>query len=185
MHGHRRKTELARFGEAVVFEHFARIGYECTYLGYTFRCFDIEASKNGQKYMMSVKTRNHTTDKNDEKRDSYNLFFNKKKGEADVDAEVKIAEAMAQSRNAIPMWVAVRVDVVRQRYTIYLGLVADLKNKKSIPMSPSDRRSHKKLAEDVFDPRIDAKWSNVRRRAVVRPTPNVIISPRVALGQMP
>jgi hypothetical protein len=62
------------------------------------------------------------------------------------------------------MWVAVRVDVVRQRYSIYWGCVADLDNKKSIPMSSSDRRNHKKLAQDVFDLRIDVGWSNVKAR---------------------
>jgi hypothetical protein len=161
----RRKSELGQFGETVVFERLREDGYECTPLGY-FRCFDIEASKNHQNYLISVKTRNHTTHKNDEKTDPYNLLC-KKRGH-DVDAEVKEAYKIAYQCDAIPMWAAVRVDVVRQLYTIYIGLIDDLKNKKLIPMSPSDRRRHKTLAENVVDQRIKESWSNVRRRPVVR-----------------
>jgi hypothetical protein len=159
----RRKSELGEFGETVVSEQLRENGYECIPLGYS-RCFDIEASRSDQKYLISVKTRNHTTHTNDEKTDCYNLFYKKSKRD-DVDAEVKIAEQIAQQRNAIPMWCAVRVDVLRKAYDIYYGLVADLKNKKHIPMSPNDRRGHKKLAENVFDPRIDPAWSNTKRRS--------------------
>jgi hypothetical protein len=75
-----------------------------------------------------VKTRNHTTDKNEEKKDCYNLFYPKKKG-GDPEAVVKMAAEIAQGRNAIQVWAAVRVDIVRQQYDIYWGLVADLTNK--------------------------------------------------------
>jgi hypothetical protein len=57
---------------------------------------------------------------------------------------------------------AVRVDVVRQTYDIYWALVDDLPNKKVIPMSPSDRRRHRTLALNVFDLRIEPRWSNVK-----------------------
>ena len=167
MYENRRKTAIARFGETVVFKHLTENGYKCAPLGDYFPCFDIETSKDAKKYLVSVKTRNHTTDKNDEKTDCYNLFYKKKKGD-DLDAEVKKAEDIAQQRNAVQMWAAVRVDVERQLYDVYWGFVAELKNKKQIPMSPNDRRRHKKLAENVFDPRIDPAWSNVRRRSVVR-----------------
>ena len=95
------------------------------------------------------------------------MFYKKKRGD-DVDAGVRIADQKAQQRNAIQMWAAVRVDVERKVYDIYYGFVDDLKNKKQIPMSPDDRRRHKKLAENVTDQRIIATWSNVRRRPVVR-----------------
>src|SRR5262245_11068385 len=71
-------------------------------------------------------TRNHTTDKNEEKKDCYNLFYPKKKG-GDPEAVVKAAVEIAQRHKAIQMWVAVRVDVVRQRYDIHWGLVADFR----------------------------------------------------------
>jgi hypothetical protein len=75
---------------------------------------------------------------------------------------LKMAAEIARSRNAIQMWAAVRVDVVRQTYDIYWGLVDDLPNKKGIPMSPSDRRRHRTLALNVFDSRIEPRWSNVK-----------------------
>jgi hypothetical protein len=168
MQEYRRKGELQKFGEKVVFEHLSKLGYKCAFLGDYFPCFDIEAHTNGQAFIVSVKTRNHTTDKNEEKRDSYNLFYPKKKG-VDPEVVVKIAAEIAQSRNAIQMWMAVRVDVVRQQYDIYWGLVADLANKKQIPMSPSDRRRHRTLAMNVFDSRIDSRWSNVEKSKPVRP----------------
>jgi hypothetical protein len=117
---------------------------------------------------VSVKTRNHTTDKNEEKKDCYNLFYPKKKG-GDPEAVVKMAAEIAQGRNAIQVWAAVRVDIVRQQYDIYWGLVADLTNKKQIPMSPSDRRRHRTLAVNVFDSRIEARWSNVKKSRLVGP----------------
>jgi hypothetical protein len=162
MHEHRRKSELQKFGETVVFEHLSKLGYTCVFLGDYFPCFDIEAYKDGQTFVVSVKTRNHTTDKNEEKKDCYNLFYPKKRGD-DPEAVVKIAAEIAQSRIAVQLWAAVRVDVRLQQYDAYWGRVADLVNKKQIPMSPSDRRRHRTLTESVFDSRIEARWSNVRR----------------------
>lgn len=162
MQEHRRKSALQKFGETLVFEHLSKLEYECAYLGDYFPCFDIEARKNGQPFVVSVKTRNHTTDKNEGKRDGYNLAYPKKKG-GDPDAVVKMAAEIAQRRSATQLWAAVRVNVRRQKYDVYWGLVADLANKKQIPMSPSDRRRHRTLALDVFDLRIDPRWSNVRK----------------------
>jgi hypothetical protein len=130
--------------------------------------FDIEARKNGETFIVSVKTRNHTTDKNEEKKDCYNLFYPKKKG-GDPEAVVKMAAEIVRRRNAVPVWAAVRVDVASQQHDIYWGLVADLANKKQIPMSPSDRRRHRTLARNVLDSRIEARWSNVRKPRFVRP----------------
>ena len=145
MRERRRKSELQKFGEMVVFEHLSKLGYTCVFLGDYFPCFDIEAHKDGQTFMVSVKTRNHTTDRNEEKKDCYNLFYPKKTG-GDPEAVVKTAAEIAKRRNAIQMWVAVRVDVALLQYDIYWGLVTDLANKKKIPMSPSDRRRHRILA---------------------------------------
>jgi hypothetical protein len=62
------------------------------------------------------------------------------------------------------MWAAVRVDTTRQRFDIYYGRVIDLPDKRCIPMDPSDRLKHLKLAEREFDSRIKPAWSNVRQR---------------------
>src|SRR5262249_45872663 len=156
----RRRSELGRFGETVVCERFAQDGYSCTYLGGANRCFDIEAYKDGQRLLISVKTRNHTTYTGDIKKDYYNLFFSR--NPRDRHAVVNAAFEIAQSRGAIPMWAAVRVDTASQRFDIYYGRVIDLADKRYIPMDPSDRFKHLKLAQDEFDPRIKAAWSNVK-----------------------
>jgi hypothetical protein len=159
-HDNRRKSKLGRFGEIAVCEQLSNNGWQnCRRIG--GRCFDIEAYYAGQRYLISVKTRNNTTDKSDLKTDCYNLLYNKRKAD-DVNAEVKMAEEIARQRNAIPMWVALTVDAARKQYDMYHGLVADLENKKRIPMSPSDKLKHKKLAQNVIDQRIDPTWSNVR-----------------------
>jgi hypothetical protein len=82
-----RKRELGQFGETVVCERLAQSGYSCTYLGHTNRCFDIEAYKDGQKFLFSVKTRNHTTSMGNIKRDYYNLFFSRKAIPAECGGE--------------------------------------------------------------------------------------------------
>src|SRR5262249_43163775 len=156
----RRKSELGRFGETVVFERLVQNGYSCTYLGGTNRCFDIEAYKDGQKFLFSVKTRNHTTYMGDIKTDYYNLFFNSR-NPRDPYAVVKAALEIAQSRGAAPMWAAVTVDTASQKFDICYGRVIDLPDKRKIPMGPSDRLKHLKLAQNEFDPRIKAAWSNV------------------------
>ncbi len=166
MQEHRRRRELQKFGEGVVFEHLSKLEYTCAFLRDNFPCFDIEAHKDGKTYVVAVKARNHTTDKGEEKKNSYGLFHKKTGG--DPEAAVKMAADIAQRRNAIQIWMAVRVDAVRQLYDIYWGLVGDLPNKKQIPMSPSDRRKHRTLALKVFDLRIDPRWSNVKKSRLVR-----------------
>jgi hypothetical protein len=158
----RRRSELGRFGETVMCERLAQNGYTCTHLGGTNRCFDIEASKDGQKFLFSVKTRNHTTYRGNIKKDYYNLFFSRKPG--DPYAVVKAALEIARGRSSIPMWAAVRIDTARQRFDIYYGRVIDLPDKRYIPMGPSDRLKHLKLAQGELDPRIDPTWSNVKER---------------------
>jgi hypothetical protein len=156
----RRTSELGRFGETVVCERLAQHGYAYTYLGATNRCFDIEACKDGQKFLFSVKTRNHTTYSGDIKKDYYNLLFSRKPG--DPHAVVNAAFEIARSRSATPMWAAVRIDTARKRFDIYYGRVIDLPDKRYIPMGPSDRLKHLKLAQDEFDARINLAWSNVK-----------------------
>jgi hypothetical protein len=133
-------------------------------LGGTTRCFDVEAYKDGQKFRFSVKTRNHTTHRDDIKKDYYNLFFSRKPG--DPHAVVNAASEIARGRSATPMWAAVRVDTARQRFDIYYGRVIDLPDKRYIPMDPSDRLKHLKLTQAEFDSRIKPAWSNVRRKSV-------------------
>jgi hypothetical protein len=100
MSENRRKSELGRFGETVVCERLAQNGYSCTRLGGTNRCFDIEAHKDGQKFLFSVKTRNHTTYSGDIKKDYYNLFFSRKPG--DPYAVVNAAFEIARGQSATP-----------------------------------------------------------------------------------
>jgi hypothetical protein len=160
-----RRKQLSEFGETVVCEQLTKRGYnKCTIIGGNSPCFDIEAyDESNQKILVQVKTRNHTTSTGEIKTDSYGLFHKNKVG--DIDTQVRMAEEIARQQKATQMWATVRVDAPRQLYTLCYGLVAELPNKKQVPMSPSDIRRYKKLADNVFDERIDPKWSNVRRRS--------------------
>jgi hypothetical protein len=174
MSENQRKSELGRFGEIVVCEQLTQNGwYNCSVIG--GRCFDIEAHKGGQKFLFSVKTRNHTTYSGHIKKDYYNLFFSRKPSGpyAVVDAAFEIA----RGRSAIPMWAAVRVDTARHTFDIYYGRVIDLPDKRYIPMGPSDRLKHLKLAQDEFDQRIHPAWSNVRRKRQSPLSPGLEIRP--------
>jgi hypothetical protein len=157
-----RRKELSHFGETVVFERLAQNRYKCAFIGGNSPCFDIEAhNESKQKFLVQVKTRNHTTATGELKEDTYGLFHKNKAG--DVDAQVNMAEEIARQQNATQMWATVRVDTSKKTYTICYGWVAELKNKKQIPMTPSDIKRHRKLAENEFDERIKPEWSNVKR----------------------
>jgi len=157
-----RTRELGCFGEMIFAEWLQQMGYvRCRYLGGTNPCFDYEAYKGGQKFLFAVKTRNRTTCSGATKNDDYNLHCNGKPG--DPMAQVRAAEEIARSQNAIAVSVAVTVDAPRQRYDIRIDRIDDLPNKRVIPMSPKARRErHRIIAENEFDPRIKPEWSNVR-----------------------
>ena len=169
MNDYQRIRELGEFGEIVVCEQLSKNGYQsCTRIGGNNECYDVEAYKGGQKHLFSIKTRNHTTHTGDLIKDYYNLFHNGKKG-GDPYARVQTALKNAHSQNAISMWATVRVDAGRQEYTICYGRVTDLKDKRYVPMGPNDLLWHRKLAENVFDPRIKSEWSNVKKKILPSP----------------
>jgi hypothetical protein len=150
-----RRHALGRYGEMIVREWLAQAGFSCiVYLGATNPYYDFAAYKDGQKYLISVKARNGTTDKGDLKRDDYNLWY--------PEAKVQKALVIAREQNAIPIWVTVTIDAIRQEYTVCYGRVHNLANKSLIPMSPADISTHDKFGANIFDPRIDERWSNVR-----------------------
>jgi hypothetical protein len=160
-----RRRQLGYWGEKRILETFKQMGYSrCRHLGSTNPCFDVEMyNKDGQKVLVPVKTRNHTTCTGATKNDDYNLFCNGKPG--DPMAQVREAQKIARSQNAILMWAAVTVDAPRQRYDIRFGRIDDLPNKRYIPMGPKARRERDKIiAENKFDPRIKPEWSNVRSK---------------------
>ena len=154
-----RTEELGQFGATKVVEALTKKGYACTIFEGNHPLFDILAVRGDDRRIISIKTRNATTSKNTEKRDGYSLLYSRQK--ADPEARVRAAAAMARAYNAKAYFACVRVDVDGQIYDIYWGLIDNLPNKKVVPMSPTDRERHERLAEGVFDQRIEARWSNV------------------------
>jgi len=78
-------------------------------------------------------------------------------------AQVREAEEMARSQNAISTWIAVTLDARRQCRDVRFGRIDELPNKRVIPMSLKARRDRRRIiVENKFDPRIKPEWSNVR-----------------------
>ena len=157
-----RTKELGQFGETLMVEALTKEGYACEIFEGNHPLFDILAVRGDDRRIISIKTRNATTSKNTEKKDGYSLLYSRQK--ADPEARVRAAAATARACNATAYWACVRVDVEPQIYDIYWGLIDDLPNKKVVPMSPTDRGGHERLAEGVFDQRIEVGWSNVALR---------------------
>jgi hypothetical protein len=160
----KRRRQLGCYGEMITLETIKQMGHSrCRHLGGTNPLFDLESYKDGQKFLWAVKARNHTTYTGATKNDDYNLHCNGKPG--DPMAQVRAAEEIARSQNAISMYAAVTVDAPHQRYDIRLGRIDDLPNKRYIPMSLKARRERDKIvAENEFDSRIKPEWSNVRSK---------------------
>jgi hypothetical protein len=152
-----RKRELRDFGERVMTRHLTDQGFKCELLRVNHRCFDISALKDGQHFLYSVKSRNHTTRAGAEKKDDYNLLHGKNR--------VEEAYEICRTRNAIPMWATVRVHVDKKVYDAYFGQIDDLPNKKSVPMNADARQRHNKFGEDIPDQSIKSEWTNVRDKA--------------------
>jgi hypothetical protein len=67
-----RRKQLSQFGETVVFEQLEKNGYRCTFIGVNSPYFDIEAyNKSKHKFLVQVKTRNHTFATGEIKTDTY------------------------------------------------------------------------------------------------------------------
>jgi hypothetical protein len=119
-----------------------------------YRCWDFLATKDGQRYIVQVKFRNHTRHTGAEKRDVYNMF--------DSPAEVEEARRIPRDHDAIPAWITGTVNAPRQTYCVYWGLFSELPNWQAVPMSPDARRRYLALVLDRRDARIDPEWSNNR-----------------------
>lgn len=120
----KRKRSLGELGElfaikALVDSEFDRIrNLNDERFNYPF--FDLSAEKNGEKFLISVKTRNKY--QIDGKLNSYYKLGPKS----------KMYASSALSEGFVPCWLSVQFD--DEVYSVYLGKIFDLGDRNSIPM---------------------------------------------------
>lgn len=131
---------------------------------------DLLAEKAGRTYFIGVKARNEERDVGG-LNGSYNCVLvpdavNKRlkaQGKT-VDQITALAlgqvRALAAQFHAIPAWIAVPVRPSKGTYAAYFGLLADLGNQRSIPMTHAARAGHECLVNWTSDPRITPDLSN-------------------------
>jgi hypothetical protein len=151
---HARRNALGHWGELkslVLFERakFANIRYlNDPNPHHPFA--DVLAHKNGEPYIVGVKTRCKFKDDG-----RLNDYYNMAKSGADVDA-------IAARYNAQPAWVTIQVIPELQTFSAFFGKLTT--ERLSVPMRERDTAKYKRdgdcLADNEIDPAILAEWSN-------------------------
>jgi len=96
---------------------------------------DLYAEKSGQRYVISVKSRNKFQ-KNGKQNTQYNLGNN---------VHLKAADA-EKDKNAIAYWMAIEFD--KLTYSVYFGPLSDLEDKKAISIKECEKNDKYWLVKD-------------------------------------
>jgi hypothetical protein len=167
--GIERISRLGAIGEELAAESLVRYGFtdvenlNTSWTNYPFA--DLLASKDGFKYFIGVKTRNEERRGHVGLNESYNLVLinnslNKKLKSEGLSTDQITSMLLMEVKNraahyeSIPAWIAVSIRALTGRYSGYFGLVSDLGNRRSIPMTIRSRSQYTCIADDVCDDRI-------------------------------
>jgi GTPase SAR1 family protein len=169
-----RTTKLGRIGEQLAEERLAHAGFRDVRnlnRGINFPYADVLARKDGQLFLIGVKSRNEFQE-NGKINPCYNavLIRNDKKQllerlgktEAEITAILWDGVDQIASRwNAIPAWVTVAMRPERGTYSAYFGLVSAIRHRRSIPMKLADRAPYVELAAvGTRDPKVTTDLLN-------------------------
>jgi hypothetical protein len=170
-----RITKLGRLGEVLAAERLIANGFEdvedlnARRTNYPFA--DLLATRNGTRYLIGVKTRNEMRQGDVGLNASYNLVLvpdavnrslkltGKSTEEISKMAWQEVAELAAQS-SAVPAWVTVAARPRSGEFSAYFGLVGELRNRRSVPMTLEARRRYLCIADSISDARITADLWN-------------------------
>ncbi|MBR0832015.1 hypothetical protein JQ612_02330 [Bradyrhizobium manausense] len=164
-----RITKLGRLGEELVEERLRDSGFtgvenlNTRRTNYPFG--DVLATKDGVRYFIGVKARNEMRQGDLGLNESYNLVLIsdpvnarlKEQGKtADQITSMLLAEvtALAAEHSATPAWATVSIRARAGTYSAYFGLVSQLGNRRSVPMTAEARAGYQCLAENRSDPRV-------------------------------
>jgi len=132
---------------------------------------DLLAERNGKRYLVGVKTRNEMRQGDIGLNASYNLVLindaaNKELKRQGLSVDEITARLLAQvhelasQHDAKAAWITVAVRPRKAEYSAYFGLVSDLGNRRSVPMTERARANYMCIADCVVDPRITADLKN-------------------------
>ena len=165
----RRVTKLGNLGEALAVECLAQQRFRnienlnVKWPNYPFA--DLIAERDDVRYLIGVKARNEMRQGDVGLNESYNLILIPNSKNAELKRQGKSSNeittillsevrALAGKHGAIPAWITIPIRVRQGEYSAYFGLVSDLGNRRSVPMTFEARRRYEVLAENVRDPRI-------------------------------
>jgi hypothetical protein len=133
---------------------------------------DLVATKDGVRYFIGVKARNEMRQGNVGLNESYNLVLIsdpvnarlKQQGKTtDQITSMLLAEVseLATGLDATPAWATVSIRPKMGTYSAYFGLVVQLGNRRSVPMTPKACATYRCLARDRADSRVTPDLLNV------------------------
>jgi Holliday junction resolvase-like predicted endonuclease len=164
-----RTTRLGRLGEELAAERLKANGFShVTDLnaGQPKNAYgDILATRDGRRFLISVKTRNEMRQGGAKRNESYNLVQIRHSRNAELKRQGKdpnevtrmlLREVvdLAKSRDAEPAWVVVTVRPKAATYSAYFGVLSELGKKRSVPMTVDALRNYECLARGLVDAQI-------------------------------
>ena len=171
-----RINKLGRVGELLSAERLREQGFtnveDLNQRRANYPFADLLAVRDGTRYLIGVKTRNEMRQGEVGLNEAYNLVKVPDPANAELKRQGKTASQitsmvlaevadLAAAHEATPAWITVAVNAKKGTYSAYFGLVSDLGNKRSVPMTLRARATYLCLADAVTDPRITADLLNV------------------------
>lgn len=164
-----RISELGNLGEQLAAECLIRFGFaEVVNLNSVRRHYpfaDLIGVRDNARFLIGVKTRNEMRQGQLEINGAYNLVLVSNTKNRTLKLQGKTVEEitrmaldevhqLARAEGAIPAWVTVPIDVTTATFSAYFGLLDDLGNRRSVPMTYDARRRYLVLAEKQHDGRL-------------------------------
>jgi hypothetical protein len=125
---------------------------------------DVLATKDGARYFIGVKARNEMRQGDAGLNESYNLVLIsdaanaklKEQGKTPDQITILLAEVsrLGAALDAMPAWATIAVRPRAGTYSAYFGLVAQLGNRRSVPMTPKACAMYRCLARQRADVRV-------------------------------
>jgi hypothetical protein len=170
-----RITKLGHLGEYLAAERLVQLGFtevenlNVPRINYPFG--DLLATKDGVRYFIGVKTRNEMRQGDVGLNESYNLVLisdpmNRRLKEQGKTRDQITAMLLAEvgrrgaALDATPAWITVSIRSRIGTFSAYFGTVAQLGNRRSVPMTSKARATYLCLARDISDPRVTGDLLN-------------------------
>jgi Holliday junction resolvase-like predicted endonuclease len=164
-----RISKLGRLGEDLVAERLQIHGFtnveNLNLRRHNYPFGDVLATKDRVRYFIGVKTRNEMRQGDAGLNESYNLVLIPDSANARLKQQGKTTDqitsmllaeviSLAADLDAAPAWATVSIRPRVGTYSAYFGLVAQLGNRRSVPMTPKACAAYRCLARDLTDSRV-------------------------------